>query len=143
MGSTAFMDTNLMGVTLLEMTGPMKQPTPMAAKRRPSVVELSPKLCMLGKVLKRTCAACRSAQERAGHGGKQVSARGKPAQVAVAPTCRLSEAPHTTAPLAFMKVIAAASLHATMSWLDHVYELVRLATNASGKAFNHAPCSTS
>ena len=72
MGSTAFMVANLVGVTLLEMTGPMKQPTPMAAKRRPIVVALSPKLCMLGKVLKRTCTARCSAPDIAGQGGKQV-----------------------------------------------------------------------
>ena len=60
-----------MGVTLLETTGPMKQPKPMAANRRPSVVELSPKLCMLGKVLKRTCAAYCSAKQILGKEQKQ------------------------------------------------------------------------
>ena len=48
---------HLMGVTLLATTGPRKEPRPMAAKRSPRVVELSPKLCMPGSVLKRTCTA--------------------------------------------------------------------------------------
>ena len=57
-----------MGVSLLDTTGPMKQPTPMAANKRPSVVELSPKLCMLGKVLNRTCAAYCGLREMPGEG---------------------------------------------------------------------------
>ena len=32
----------------------------MAANKSPRVVELSPKLCMPGSVLKRTCTACSS-----------------------------------------------------------------------------------
>ena len=60
------------------MMGPMKQARPMAAKSRPSVVELSPRDCMLRRLLNRTC--------------------------------RMSDAPHTTAPLAFISAKAAASL---------------------------------
>jgi hypothetical protein len=45
---------HLMGTILLATTGPQKQPRPMALNKRPSVVALSPRLCMLGNVLKRT-----------------------------------------------------------------------------------------
>ena len=69
---------HLGGVKRLDRIGPMKQARPMAAKSRPSVVELSPSDCMLGRLLKRTC--------------------------------RMSDAPHTIAPLAFISANAAASL---------------------------------
>ena len=48
---------HLIGVTLLATTGPRKLPRPMAANKSPRVVELSPKPCMPGSVLKRTCTA--------------------------------------------------------------------------------------
>ena len=45
---------DLGGVSLLLTMGPMKQPKPTAAKRRPKVVAESPRECMLGRLLKRT-----------------------------------------------------------------------------------------
>ena len=105
---------HLGGVRRLEMMGPIKQARPMAAKRSPSVVELSPSDCMLFKLLKRTC--------------------------------KISDAPHTIAPLAFIKANAAASLHAPLSLLLHASPAKRQGASckqAAGEGcHNPTPCWT-
>ena len=136
---------HLVGVTLFETIGPMKQPKPIAANKRPSVVELSPKLCMLGNVLKRTCKACCTVCQPCKEEARVRDHRSRPfqpkpwqsAETKEECTCRLSEAPHTMAPLAFMRVRAAASLHAqtchfsldriALLWALHFKHLARMA----------------
>ncbi len=129
----------------------MKQPTPMAANRRPSVVELSPKLCMLGKVLNRTCAACCGLRVLPGerphisrHGCKHEHQHTKEACTGCSKAHLqvIRSAPYN-GPTGFYESDCCCIPACDRIIITPYCQLMRTVHNASGKGGIYAPCTSS